>query len=77
MREFRHQGSTRAFRRPALRARMTLLYGAVICASGVALLGVTQLLAPGLLEHGVHKKTGPAQPGAATSPCAQDSSQPR
>jgi signal transduction histidine kinase len=46
---------------------MTLLYGAVICASGVALLGVTQLLAPGLFQHGVHKKTGPGQPGAVTA----------
>jgi signal transduction histidine kinase len=44
---------------------MTLLYGAVICASGVALLGVTQTLAPGLLQHGV-QKTGPGQPGAVT-----------
>jgi len=67
MPELRHPGPARAFRRPSLRARMTLLYGAVICASGVALLGVTQLLAPGLLQHGVHKKTGPAQPGAVTA----------
>jgi signal transduction histidine kinase len=67
MPELRHPGPARAFRRPSLRARMTLLYGAVICASGVALLGVTQLLAPGLLQHGVHKKTGPGQPGAVTA----------
>jgi signal transduction histidine kinase len=46
---------------------MTLLYGAVICASGIALLGVTQLLAPGLFQHGVHKNTGPGQPGAVTA----------
>ena len=46
---------------------MTLLYGAVICASGVALLGVTQLLAPGLLEHGVQKAGGPGLPGAVTA----------
>jgi signal transduction histidine kinase len=46
---------------------MTLLYGAVICASGVALLGVTQLLAPGLLLHGVQKTGGPGLPGAVTA----------
>jgi signal transduction histidine kinase len=65
MREFRHQSSTRALRRPTLRAPMTLLYAAVICASGVALLGITQLLAPGLLQHGV-RKGGPGQPGPGT-----------
>ena len=32
MPEFRRPGPARAFRRPTLRARMTLLYGAVICA---------------------------------------------
>jgi signal transduction histidine kinase len=63
---FRHPGPARAFRRLSLRARMTLLYGAVICASGVALLGVTQLLAPGLFQHEV-QKTGPGQPGAVTA----------
>lgn len=52
------------FRRPGLRARMTLLYGTVICASAVALLGVTQLLAPGLLLHDGHKASGPSLPGA-------------
>jgi len=62
MPEFRRRGATRAFRRPTLRARMTLVYGAVICTSGVALLGVTQTLAPGLLQHDVHN-TGPGQPG--------------
>ncbi len=61
MLKFRHPGPPRAFR-PSLRARMTLLYGAVICASSVALLGVTQTLAPGLLQHGV-QQTRPGQPG--------------
>ena len=65
MPEFRRRGAMRAFRRPTLRARMTLVYGAVICTSGVALLGVTQTLAPGLLQHDVHK-TGLGQPGAVT-----------
>jgi signal transduction histidine kinase len=46
---------------------MTLLYGAVICASGVALLGVTQLLAPGLFQRGVQKAGGPGLPGAVTA----------
>lgn len=40
-----------AFRRPTLRARMALLYAALICTSGIALLGITYLLAPGLLQH--------------------------
>ena len=66
MPELRHPGPARAFR-PSLRARMTLLYGAVICASGVALIGVTQLLAPGLLGHGVQKAGGPDLPGAVTA----------
>ncbi|MGH3273863.1 MAG: hypothetical protein ACRDNZ_05985, partial [Streptosporangiaceae bacterium] len=43
---------------------MTLLYGAVICASGVALLGITQTLASGLLQRDVHKSGGPGLPGA-------------
>jgi signal transduction histidine kinase len=67
MPELRHPGPARAFRRPTLRARMTLLYGVVICASGVALLGVTQLLAPGLFQHEVQKARGPGQPGLGTS----------
>ena len=67
MPELRHPGPARAFRRPTLRARMALLYGTVICASGVALLVVTQLLAPGLLLHGVQKAGGPGQPGAVTA----------
>ena len=66
MPELRHPGPARAFR-PTLRARMTLLYGAVICASVIALLGVTQLLAPGLLVHGVQKAEGPRVPGAVTA----------
>jgi signal transduction histidine kinase len=37
-------------RRPSLRARMTLLYAALICTSGIAVLGITYLLAPGLLQ---------------------------
>jgi signal transduction histidine kinase len=45
---------------------MALLYGAVICASGVALLVVTQLLAPGLLQHDGYKASGPSLPGAVT-----------
>jgi len=45
---------------------MTLVYGAVICTSGVALLGVTRTLAPGLLQHSV-RESGPGQPGALTS----------
>jgi signal transduction histidine kinase len=39
------------FRRPTLRGRMALLYAALICTSGIAVLGVTYLLAPGLLQH--------------------------
>jgi signal transduction histidine kinase len=67
MAEFRPLGSTRAFRRPTLRARMTLLYGAVICASGAALLAVTPILAPGLLQYRVHKGAGPGLPGPGTA----------
>jgi signal transduction histidine kinase len=66
MPELRHPGSTRAFRRPTLRARMTLLYGAVICASGVALLGVMALLTPSLFQHKVQKAGGPGQPDLGT-----------
>lgn len=36
---------------PTLRARMALLYAALLCTSGIALLGITYLLAPGLLIH--------------------------
>jgi len=53
--------------RPSLRARMTLLYGTVICASGIALLGVTQLLAPGLLARVGTKTDGPGLSGAVTA----------
>ena len=42
---------------------MTLLYGAVICASGVALLGITPPLAPGAFRR---QETGPSQPGLGT-----------
>jgi signal transduction histidine kinase len=66
MPELRHPGQARVFRHAALRGRMTLLYGAVICASGIALLGVTQLLAPGLLMHGVQKTGGSGLSGAVT-----------
>jgi signal transduction histidine kinase len=51
-----------------MRAQMTLLYGAVICASGVALLGVMAFLAPGLFQHEVRKAGGPRQPGLGTFP---------
>jgi signal transduction histidine kinase len=43
---------------------MALVYGAVICASGIALLGITQTLSPGLLEHDVHQSSAPNQPGS-------------
>jgi signal transduction histidine kinase len=36
---------------PTLRARMALIYAALICTSGIAILGITYLLAPGLLRH--------------------------
>jgi signal transduction histidine kinase len=53
-------------RRPTLRARMALLYAALICTSGITLLGVTYLLAPGLL---IHRAWAPAphQPGARSA----------
>jgi signal transduction histidine kinase len=49
--------------RSTLRARMALLYAALICTSGITLLGMTYLLAPGLL---IHRAWAPAshQPGA-------------
>jgi signal transduction histidine kinase len=34
-----------------LRVRMALLYAALICTSGIAIVGLTYLLAPGLLQH--------------------------
>jgi len=67
MSEFRRPVPARAFRRPTLRAQMTLMYGAVICASGVALIGVMHLLVPGLLGREVHKAVRPGLPGAVTA----------
>jgi len=61
-----HRGAARAVRRPTLRARMTLVYGTVICTSGIALLGVTQTLVPGLLQHDV-RESRPGQPGAVSA----------
>ena len=58
--------SRRHLRRPTLRTRMTLLYGALICTSGIALLGITYLLAPGLLQR---RAWAPA-PGQAGAPHA-------
>ena len=52
-------GSVRALRGRSLRARMAMLYGAVICASGVALLGVTFLLQPGLFLRRQQVRTPP------------------
>jgi signal transduction histidine kinase len=45
---------------------MTLVYGTVICTSGIALLGVTQTLVPGLLQHDV-RESRPGQPGAVSA----------
>jgi signal transduction histidine kinase len=53
----------RAFRRPTLRARMTLLYGAVIWASGIAVLG-TAIRMGGLQR--ARSGAGPG-PGATTA----------
>jgi signal transduction histidine kinase len=36
---------------PGLRVRMALLYAALICTSGIAIIGIAYLLAPGLLQH--------------------------
>jgi signal transduction histidine kinase len=52
-------------RRPSLRARMTLLYGAVICALGIALASVAPLLAPGLFVRRERVGPVPSGPGAA------------
>src|SRR6266487_609445 len=68
MLERRKPRSTRALRRPALRTRMTLLYGAVICASGVALLAITPFLAPDLFQHDQHGGPTPPVPGAVAAP---------
>jgi signal transduction histidine kinase len=55
-------------RRPTLRARMTLLYAALICTSGIALLGITYLLAPGLLQQRSWEPApNQAPPGAVTA----------
>jgi signal transduction histidine kinase len=68
MPEFRGPGSARALRRPPLRARMAILYGAAICAVGVALLGVTPLaaalVAPGTFTR---RQAVPGPPGPAAS----------
>ena len=57
-------------RRPTLRGRMTLLYAALICTSVIAVLGITYLLAPGLLQHRSWRRA-PDQPlpgtGTATA----------
>ena len=55
MPSLRHPGSAPAFT-ASLRAPIALLYGAVICASGVALLGVTQFLAPGCSSAGAQSR---------------------
>jgi signal transduction histidine kinase len=64
MPEFRRAGSARAFRRPTLRAKMTMLYGAVICASGVVLLAVTLFLDPG----GHQRQKAPGEPRLGAVP---------
>ena len=68
MPELRYPGSARAFRRPSLRARMALLYGAVICASGVALVGITSLLLSGLFQRYQHREFGPVRSGPGAVP---------
>jgi signal transduction histidine kinase len=47
---------------------MTLLYGAVICASGVSLLAIAPLLAPDLFLHHQHGGPTPPLPGAVAAP---------
>jgi signal transduction histidine kinase len=61
-----NRASAPGVRRPTLRARMALLYAALICTSGIALLGITDVLAPGLI---VHRSWAPAphQPGAVAA----------
>jgi signal transduction histidine kinase len=54
------------WRRPTLRARMTLLYATLICTSGITLLGVTYLIAPGVLQHRSWAPA-PGQPGAISA----------
>ena len=63
-------GSTRTLRRPTLRARMTLLYGAVICVSGVALVTITSPLVPGKGPH--QEYSGPTEPGPGAVPGGHD-----
>jgi signal transduction histidine kinase len=70
MAEPRHLGSTRTLRRPTLRARMTLLYGAVICVSGVALVTITSPLVPGKGPH--QEYSGPTEPGPGAVPGGHD-----
>jgi hypothetical protein len=58
---------TRPALRSTLRTRMALLYAALICASGIALAGITegvgQAVAPALFIHRRHVFV-PSQPGA-------------
>ncbi len=51
MHPLRNRVSAPDLRPPTLRERMALLYAALICTSGIAVLGITYLLAPGLLIH--------------------------
>ncbi|HEX4833248.1 MAG TPA: HAMP domain-containing sensor histidine kinase [Trebonia sp.] len=55
-------------RRLTLRARLTLLYAALICTSGIALLGVTYLLAPGLVQHRASQPAPGQRPPPAIAP---------
>ena len=54
------------WRRPTLRTRMTLLYATLICTSGITLVGITYLIAPGLLQHRSWAPA-PGQPGAISA----------
>ena len=58
-------------RRPTLRTRMTLLYGAVICGSGAALLGVTPLLAPGMFQQDRHQHAAAGRPARGAIPAGR------
>ncbi len=69
MPEFWLLGPACAFR-PSLRVRMTLLYGAVICASGIVLVTVTQLVAPGLFSRQRHGQLGQGHPRPGILPPA-------
>jgi signal transduction histidine kinase len=68
MPRLRHPNPARALRRPTLRARMTLLYGFVICASGAVLLSLAPLLAPSLF---LHHQTGSGSSGPGTDQVGQ------